>query len=285
MAASELERAVARLAAVSAADDERLGRAWAWGAYRQEGARFAALRSCEELREHAVRAAHARQLAGRGPTQAQRILAQYHAAFRDLEGALAGLDEAALTLAPAEGEWPVRTAVVHMTEADAGFLVSIGYALGQHRAGNAEPGQPPEAYWVATLGDEAAYNAVVGGAFAELRAAHRELHDHILAAFAGIADDEIDLPSRYWEPEPMPLRFRLHRLESHLRQHTVQVDNTLAAIGRAPREGRRLARLLYTALADAEGAVIGAEGTLGAKRADLAAVLATRAEELAVVLA
>ncbi len=44
-----------------------------------------------------------------------------------------------------------------------------------------------------------------------------------------------------------------------MRQHTVQIDKTLAALGHGPTEARRLLRMIYGALAGAEGALIGAE--------------------------
>lgn len=286
MSAADLAGAAVRLAAVTAAaSDEALGRGWAWGAYAEEGARFAALRAAEELRALAVRIAAEREAAGNTLTQAQRILAQYHAAYRELQGALLGLDDEALNPAPAVGEWSAREALAHIAEADAGFLVCCGWSLGRHRAGDAAPSIPPNAYWEATLAAEADFAAALSGPLDGLCALHADLHRRILAELGGIADHEVDLPSRYWEPEPLPLRFRLHRLESHLRQHLVQIDGALAAIGRAPGEGRRLARLLYAALADAEGAAIGAETTLDTERAALAAALSARAEEVAAVLA
>jgi hypothetical protein len=73
----------------------------------------------------------------------------------------------------------------------------------------------------------------------------------------------------------MPLRFRLHRFEEHLRQHTVQLDKTLAAIGRPPTEAHRLVRNIYNALADVELANEAAE-ELGA----VAATISARAASL-----
>ena len=98
----------------------------------------------------------------------------------------------------------------------------------------------------------------------ELLAYHTDLHRRILAEFCLIRETEIDLPSFYWEDEPYPLRFRLGRFESHLRQHTIQIDKTLTALGRLPGEPLRLVRMVYAALAEAEGARLGAE-SLGAE--------------------
>ena len=111
--------------------------------------------------------------------------------------------------------------------------------------------------------DETTEEAILQGPLADLRTFHGELHARILRELAGIGDHEIDLPSFYWEGTPISLRFRLHRFNSHMRQHTVQIDKTLANLDQAPSEARRLLRLIYAALAEAEGAAIGAEN-LGA---------------------
>ncbi|MEN9937274.1 MAG: hypothetical protein RLZZ387_3853 [Chloroflexota bacterium] len=284
MGDNRLLRAVERFTEVMAgADEERLARSWAWGTY-SEGTRFAFFRTCEELRELTVRVASVRRAQQREMNGAQHILAQYHAAYRDLQAALLGLSDEDVTRAPAEGEWPVSVAVGHMVGADAGFLVVCAYALEQHRAGAHEPGEPPEAFWITTLGDESGFEAVMGGPFSDLLAYHDLLHERVLGALGGITDSELELPSRYWEGEPLPLRFRLHRFESHLRQHTVQVDKTLAAISRGPSEALRLTRLVYAALAEAEGASLGAEDVLEDERACVAAGIEARADELAEVV-
>jgi hypothetical protein len=60
-----------------------------------------------------------------------------------------------------------------------------------------------------------------------------------------------------------PIRFRLHRFESHMRQHTIQIDKTLMLLGQPPTEVKRLLRLTYAAWADAENALIGASAGFG----------------------
>ena len=71
----------------------------------------------------------------------------------------------------------------------------------------------------------------------------------------------------------MPLRFRLHRFEEHLRQHTIQLDKTLLGIGRPPTEAHRLVRNIYNALADVEME----RGAADDLRATLARTIAERA--------
>ena len=87
---------------------------------------------------------------------------------------------------------------------------------------------------------------------------HRELHRVIIEEFSKITDHELDLPSTFWEETRFPIRHRLHRYEAHFAQHTVQIDKTLAAIGQAPSESKRLLRRIFAALAEAEGMMIGA---------------------------
>ena len=83
----------------------------------------------------------------------------------------------------------------------------------------------------------------------------------------------------------MSLRFRLHRFDSHLRQHVVQIEKTLESIGRSPNEAQRLLRLIYAALAEVEGATIGDWEVGAALRHEAAEEIAARAGEIADILA
>ena len=87
-----LDHAVERFADLTQdVPDLDLDREWAWGAYESEGIRFAFFRTYEELRELAVRTAAERAARGRIASSAQRILYQYHTAYRGLEAALLGV--------------------------------------------------------------------------------------------------------------------------------------------------------------------------------------------------
>jgi hypothetical protein len=84
----------------------------------------------------------------------------------------------------------------------------------------------------------------------------------------------------FWEEEHFPIHYRLHRFEAHTRQHTIQIDKTLIAIGLAPTEGKRLIRMLYNALAEVDGALIGAEDAMKPERLELANTILARTSEL-----
>ena len=144
----------------------------------------------------------------------------------------------------------------------------------------------PDEAWDTISGlDEAALEALVDGPFEDLEAYHGTLHNRVLRELADIRDEELTAPSMYWEGHEMSLRFRLHRFDSHLRQHTVQVVKTLEAIGLAPNEAKRLLRLIYGALADAEGASIGAWDVGQELRRTAAETITARADEIAAILA
>ena len=142
--------------------------------------------------------------------------------------------------------------------------------LEKHRAGHWTPEKvsDQEADRLAGISDEE-YLALIKGPIEGMLAYHREFHPAIVEEFSKITDTELYLPSAFWEETRFPIQHRLHRYEAHFAQHTIQIDKTLAAIGRAPGESKQLMRKIYAALAEAEGLMIGAE-----KRDD-AAILAT----------
>lgn len=230
--------------------DQDMGRQWTWGVYDEEGLRFALLMTHHELRDLATRLAHERP----ARTAASAILAQYHQAYRDLTGALAAVRTEDLDRAPAEGEWPLREVCLHMLGAEYGFLRVCRIALERHRAGRA--GEPAEAEWDAASAPylearQAAAEPLAAADQMRIRDAFAAIHIRNLRELGDITDAELDLPSWFWDGA-MPLRFRLHRFEEHLRQHTIQLDKTLVGIGRGPTEAQRLVRNVYNALADVE---------------------------------
>jgi hypothetical protein len=284
---TSLARAVEQFADVTlGVSDSELDREWAWGAYDSEGVRFAFFRTYEELRELATKTAAERSARGTAPSTAQRILAQYHSAYRDLQAALLGIEAGQTERAPAEGEWSVRRVVAHIVGAEIGFFVVVRYALDRHRSGNGRPAEVPDEAWEAIIGEDwASIEAILDGPLAGIQSYHESLHERVLRECADIGEGELAAPSMYWEGHEMSLRFRLHRFDSHLRQHIVQIDKTLEAIGHSPNEARRLLRLIYAALAEAEGAIMGAREVSAELRREAADHIAARANEIADILA
>ncbi len=250
-------QAVERLVKASVRfSDADLDRTYVWEEYDDDGLRFALLTAHHQLRETAATVAAARLTAGKPFTEAQRILAQVHEAYRDLTGALAGTSEAEMDTPPPAEQWPLREVLKHMLEAEKGFLAAIEVALERARAGR--PSEPDEAAWKAK---RQAPEDPSGSRADALNALFRS-HVAIVNALAGVTDAELDTPSWFWEDKGYSVRFRMHRFEEHMRQHTIQVDKTLIALGHPPTEAERLVRNIYTALAGLEsvsGAGVGTD--------------------------
>ena len=230
--------------------DEDMGRAWKWGAYDEEGLRFALLMTHHELRDLAVRLASGRDAE---PSGSQRILAQYHQAYRDLTGVLAGVTTEDLDTVPAAGEWPLRETLRHIIGAEHGFLAVC--RLGIERSRSQQDGEPTDAEWESFRAPYAeartkAEEAISRGTIEQIRDAFATIHIRVLRELGDVSDAELEAMAWFWDGA-MPIRFRLHRFEEHLRQHTIQLDK-IRAVVRPPTEVHRLVRNIYNALADIE---------------------------------
>jgi len=261
-------------------DDRSLEAFWAWEAYDEEGVRFGILRTTEEVADAAVEIAARRADAGASPSRAERILGRYLVAWREL-WSVADRADPAIDTPPLEGEWPLRTILDHLVEAELGFLVTIRNGLDHLRAGTPPRLPGSDEQWLALAEvDEDEWRAAFEGSLDDIRAFHRASRDRIVARFAGLTVAELAATSPFWDGE-RPNRFRLGRFESHLRQHTIQAEKAVQATIGAPREVERLLRLLARATGDVEAAAIGAgpelvEPALGSLTAEIEA----RADEL-----
>jgi len=256
--------------------DTAMGRTWVWREYDEEGLRFTLLLAQHELRDLAVRLAALRAADGPPVTQAERILGQYHRAYRDLTGALAGVGDRDLDRAPAKDQWPVRAVIEHMLGAEYGFLGVVQYARAADRPHDDDEARARYQAWRAEHGYRAP--ETVAGGIADVRNALFEIHRRVLRELADVGDDELERPALFWDGAK-PVRFRMHRFEAHLVQHTIQVDKTLVAIGCGPTEAHRLIRVLYRDLADVE--VLGSSAFGESERKAVASAISDRAREIA----
>jgi uncharacterized damage-inducible protein DinB len=229
--------------------DEAMDRTWVWREYDEEGLRFTLLLAQHELRDLAVRLESLRARTGRPRSEAEGILGQYHEAYRDLTGVLAGVKDGDLDRLPGAGEWPIRDVIQHMLGAEYGFLGVIRYAVAPDRPTDPEAAEARWDSWREEHGYRAP--AALAGGIGEVRNATFEIHRRVLRELADLTDEAIEQPAFFWDGAK-PIRFRLHRFEAHMVQHTVQVEKTLEAIGRGPTEARRLVRVLYRDLAPVE---------------------------------
>jgi hypothetical protein len=319
MAELNLTQAVEKFALTTCyLTDSDLDREWTWRAY-SEGVRYAMFRTYEELRTLAAALIAERTTKGAPISTAHHSLAQYHAAYRDLQSILIGLDEGLLDELPAPDEWPLRIILGHTVAAEREFFARIWYAVQQHR--NATPVKPsPRIPHMQNFGlqndtffDESELEEEPDSSLPEptemaaeevaefvgspeefertmnrlsipgIMAFYDSLHKRVLRELTDIKGFELEAESLWWEGTPFTVEFRLHRLDAHLRQHTVQIEKTLAALGDPPSEARRLLRLVYAALADVDSTIIGDWGLGKAERRELAGKIAVRADEVATI--
>ena len=258
MTSDALYGAVARFAAATHALPEWIlnNAAWSYDAY--DGVRYAFLHTTLELRQLAAELAARRQQVGRAPTQAQHALRQHQAAFRDVEALLVGIDEQAFRRQPAPHEWPANVVVQHVHEVERFFFAAIRNVLL-----NPEP-QALDDVELADMAGEP-LEIAVDLPPAQMWSEYARLHGKIVGELQGLSDEQLALRSPAWEPEPWPtVRFRLHRFDSHLREHANQLDKNLVLLDARPNEAKLLLRQMYAALAEVEGICTG-DGGLGAE--------------------
>ena len=270
--------------------EDDLERPWAWRAYN-EGVRFAFFRTYEELRSLAARLFAERTAQGPPITTAHHALAQYHAAYRDLQALLIGQPDTLLDIPPEQGEWPLRIILGHIIAAEREFFARIWHAVqryrkstdaGEDKLDTAEMTADEVAEFVGRFDEfERTMNRL---SLAGIMAYYDSLHKRILRELTNITGFEIEAETLWWEGTPFTVEFRLHRLDSHLRQHIVQIEKTFDTLDHPPSEARRLIRLIYGALADVDGAIIGDWGLGRGQRRALAGKISLRADEIKAIL-
>ncbi len=285
MAGVSLEQAVFAFADLThAIKDEDLERKWAWQDY-EEGVRFAFFRNYEDLRSLATKLDHMRITSGMAPTSAQCVLSQYHQAYRDLQAVLLGADESLAQQFPAEGEWSLWDTLVHIVKAEGTFFAINLYALDGARSQDGRPLDMPEEAWDEFWANDPYKTIFDSRRIGDLLSYYDQLHTRVMQEFSGVSEAELDLPVLFWENKTMPLRFRLHRFDSHMRQHTIQAEKVWNTIRPPINEAKRLLRLIYHALAEVEGTCLGIPELGRQERDDIARQIANRTQEIARVLA
>lgn len=260
---------IARLRELSEAALERPSR---WRGGRVE-VRFLLLQLADADDERRARLGAALRRAGWQPAEAARILVDLAVQRGRLLGILAGLEEAQVDLPPAPGEWPVRTVVGHIRATADRYTIHSRWAADRFGRGDA-PIRVPDAMLPPLLPE--ADDADLPALRAELAASL----DATLAALAGIADEYLAAPT-IWTTFTTDLRFRLHRFAAHERQHLVQIEKTLAAIGARPSEARLILAEAEESRAQLLALTIGVPDAVAGARGDGESVLDVLAEAAA----
>ena len=221
-----------------AVPDAALDGPWTWPGHGEADGRYAFFRILEDL-EATAAAIDAR---GGSRPAAESIVAPATVARWDLVGVLAPLTGADLDADPGGGEWTVRQTVAH--------IIASQHSYGRYTAWWREQGLSPGAPLPDPPDDleEPAWDEAIAGDGTpdQIR---RRLHlalDEAAARLRDLTPDELALAAR-WSGLPVTIGFRQGRWSSHIAEHTVQVDKTLAWLGREPSEVERLVRRLAVA--------------------------------------
>ena len=277
---SPLFQAISALANFAYPKTEReLEQLWQWR-YHAEGVRFALVGSYHELRDLNSKLQQARFETSAPPTQAQYILGNFHAAYRDFQAVLLGVSPDLIDKSPAPGEWTIREIVSHVIYVKCFFFTLVHDGLMAARRGEKRPSfsQTRVAELIAGYADLG--NFASQPTLDPYLAFFDQLHQRVISEFADMSNEELTILSSWWESEPVPLSWRLHRFDAHLREHTIQLEKTLAMLGQPLTEGKRQARRLYLALADAEKQLIGVDELEPELQSTFAASIFARIDEV-----
>ena len=252
--------------------DAELIRPWPWKGGSEEEVRYGFYRVAESFELAGIEAHAQLRATGIECGRAADRIAPATAARWDLHGLLLTLPDSAWDADPRNEEWTIRQTMAHVIQSQRYY--GVGTAWWQRQAHAADdPALPP-------VVPESAYEGLPTeeeegeGTPSEVRDRLDTVVDASSTALGGLPADRLALGAR-WSGFAVDIDFRLGRWSSHLREHTIQVEKTIAMIGHQPTEVDRLVRLVLAAWGRAEAEVYGATGADAA--ADLLAAAAARA--------
>jgi len=167
----------------------------------------------------------------------------------DLHGLLTSLDEPDLDADPGGGEWTVRQTLAHTVNVQRAYPSFSAWWLSRDGGGDL-PAQVPDEVGEG-FPDETEEGA---GSLGEIRSRLDAAMDGAAERLAILDESRLATPAR-WSGFAVNVGFRLGRMSSHLQEHTVQVEKTLAMLGHGYRETDRLLRLVHRAYGRLESAV------------------------------
>jgi hypothetical protein len=265
----EVVAAVRDLATLADADMEN---GWTWKGDSEIELRYAFYNVLEAFERAAVDAAAAVREAGVERGRAAELFAPATAARWDLHGLLLPLADTTWDAKPGGEEWTVRQTLGHITSTQVGYAAVTAWWQSQALpVSTALPtARPSHIYDVLPSDEEEAERTP-----AELRARLDETLDQSTERLAGLPDERLAYGTR-WVGFALDIGFRLGRWSSHLREHIVQVEKTLAMLGHQPAEVDRLNRLILAAWGRAEAVVYGSASDAGLHELVEAAAAARR---------
>jgi hypothetical protein len=232
-----------------------LERDWPWIGGGEESVRYGTYRAAEILERAQLDASRALAASGVDGGLAAALVGPSSAARWDLHGLLVPLSERELDADPGAGEWSIRRTLGHVVSSQRAYGWSTAWWQEQgYRPDDDDlPPAVPDEVWTDVPAEDGPEQE---GSLDDIRARLDAILDLSAERLAGMADERLGQGAR-WSGFPVSIAFRLGRWSSHIREHTVQVEKTLALLGRVPTEPERLARLTLAAYGRAEAVVFG----------------------------
>jgi hypothetical protein len=162
-----------------------------------------------------------------------------------LQGRLAALDDDVLDRVAKEGEWTVRETLAHTIAGQRSYGWFSRWWLSQP-LGPDRPSRVPDEVETRSQQDLPSDEAEGRGSLADIRSRLDAVLDEWALRFANLEAAALAVPAR-WAGVPGDIDFRLGRWASHIAEHTVQLDKTLAWLGYQPSEAARIVRDLFAA--------------------------------------
>ena len=227
--------------------DASLARPWAWKGGGEEEIRYGFYRIGEAFELAGIDALAASRATGEDRGRAAELISPSTAARWDLQGLLLPLADTVWDADPGGGEWTIRRTLGHVVSGQRYY--GIGTAWWQAHEYRADDPALPEAVvtwpWMPAAVPEETWDgmpseeAEAEGTPAEVRDRLDAVLDRATERLAGTPADRLSAGAR-WSGFAVDVGFRLGRWSSHLREHTVQVEKTLAMLDERPTEVQRL---------------------------------------------
>ena len=162
---------------------------------------------------------------------------------------LAGVDDDLLDRDPAPGEWPLRRTLSHAIGVERSYRANTEFALarGDHDRLTLPP--DPEQVVRTSAGEFRRPRpdpADTAGGVLDIVAAFAKRREETDAALSDLTSDQMQRPSEWGavDDSVVDVRFRLHRFASHIAEHTVQCETTIAALGVPLTDARAIMRAI-----------------------------------------
>ena len=258
-----------------AISDSALERPWTWREVEND-VRYGLYRAAETV--EAASAELEAALAG-APARSSGavVIAPSTVARWALQGRLATLDDSNLDTVAKDGEWTVRQTLAHTVGVQRGYGWASGWWL-SIPLGPDRPKLLPDDVWARAEADLPSDDDEGAGSVADIRARMDSVLDEWALRFAPLDAIALATPAA-WAGTQVDIGFRLARWGSHIYEHTIQLDKTLAWLGHQPGEVERIVRDLHTAWGRLESRIWPAESTTPAVDEILARMSATLSSE------